>query len=267
MPRFLMAAALLATAMTAACTVTHSGTPTTSSRVTPTVSVTAAPAPTTREQLCDAQTWPRPIPEVVGRLFNQVNNDGALWCWQNVRGVTTDGRDPIRDKTYRVTAVSPPAGTPLGRFDPVTVDLSEVVGAPTAFHPCDWVTPTEAAAIMGGPVSAKPDGDEPGSIDIGCYYDKSDDVGEGVETDLRLPGAFPVDAPSQFALATTSTNVTNVDGMGLQAVCVHEATTTPPSTTLVVLLSEGRLFRVTEGYASCDKLRRFARLAIGRIGA
>ncbi|OBJ62342.1 hypothetical protein [Mycobacterium sp. 1423905.2] len=182
--------------------------------------------------------------------------------------MTTDGRDPSRDKTYRVTAVSPPAGTPLGRFDAVSVELAEVdPSAPPASRPCDWVTTTEAAGIMGGPVSAKPDGDEAGSVDIGCYYDQTPDVGEGVETDLRLPGAFPVDAAAQFALATTSTNVTNEEGMGLKAVCVHEPTTTPPSTTLVVLLSGGRLFRVTEGYASCDKVKRFAQLAISRIDA
>ena len=67
-----------------------------------------------------------------------------------------------------------------------------------------------------------------------------------------------VDAASQFAIATTSNNTTNIDGLGVKAVCVVEPRTTPPSTTLLVLLNGDRLFRVTEGYASCDTLKQFA---------
>ena len=88
-----------------------------------------------------------------------------------------------------------------------------------------------------------------------------------MESALRVPGAFPVDAVSQFALATAADRATTVDGIGAKAVCVFEPQTTPPSTTLVVLLSGGRLYRATEGYASCDTLKQFAQAAIGRIGA
>ncbi len=223
-------------------------------------------------QLCDAQTWPRPLPNVVGRLLYQAK-DGALDCWDNVRGVAPDGHDPLHnpakpaEKTYRIVAVSPAAGTPTGRHDAVTVELAELDPTePAAFRPCDWVTASEAGGILGGSVTAEPLGDQPGSVDIACIYDKPRDVGDGVEVDLQVAGAFAVDAASEFALATVGSHGTAVDGVGVKAACVQEPTTTPPSTTLVVLLSGERLLRVTQGYAACETLKRFAQLAIGRIG-
>jgi hypothetical protein len=57
-----------------------------------------------------------------------------------------------------------------------------------------------------------------------------------------------------------------VDDVGIKAVCVFEPTTTPPSTTLSVLLSGDRIYRATGWYAMpCDKLKPFAQAAIGRI--
>lgn len=241
------------------------------------VSAPAAPRaaePVTVAQLCDAQTWPRPVPDVVGRVLYQVK-DGSLGCWDHIRAVAPDGHDPLsqptrpRDgegKTYRISAVLPAVGTPVGRHGVITVELVEAdASAPPGLRPCDWVTAAEAVDIMGGPVTAEPLGDETGSVDIACIYDKPVDVGEGVEINLQVPGAFPVDAASQFALAT-SRRGSGVDGIGVRAACVYEPSTTPPSTTLVVLLDRDRLFRVTQGYASCETLKRFAQLAIGRIG-
>jgi hypothetical protein len=242
----------------------------------PTVTTASAPgpAPTTVAQLCDAQTWSRPVPDVEGQLLSQTTKVGALGCWDNVRGVAPDGHDPINnpahpgDVAYRITAVSPVAGTPIGRHDVVTVQLAVVdTKAPPAIRPCDWVTTDEAASILGWPVSAEPHGDEAGSVDMRCDYDKPGEIGVGVESALRVPGAFPVDAASQYALATVANNATPVDGVGLKAVCVFEPQTTPPSTTVVVLLSGDRRYRATEGYASCDTLKQFAQAAIGRVGA
>lgn len=242
-------------------------------RALPQPTVPAVPGPTTVQQLCDAQSWPRALPKVVGRLLYQAK-DGSLECWDNVRAVAPDGHDPLHsparpaEKMYRIVAVSPASGTPTGRHDVVTVELAEIDATePPAFRPCDWVTATEAEGIMGGAVSAEPLGDGTGSVDMACIYDKPVDVGEGVEVDLQVAGAFAVDAASEFALATIPTHGTAVDGIGVKAACVHEATTTPPSTTLVVLLSGDRLLRVTQGFASCATLKRFAQLAIGRIGA
>jgi hypothetical protein len=139
--------------------------------------------------------------------------------------------------------------------------------APTTVAPCDWVTADEAADILGGPVTAEPLLDRPGSVEMSCGYHRS--IDSTIESDLKLPGAFPVDAPSQFALGTApATNVTTVDGVGVKAACVVEPQTTPPSTTLLVLLTGDRLYRATGTYyPSCDSLKTFAKTAIARIGA
>lgn len=130
---------------------------------------------------------------------------------------------------------------------------------------CDWVTTDEAAGILEESVTAYPLLDDPGSVEISCAYHGSE--GDGVESDLRLPGAFTTDAAAQFALATAG-NVATVGDLGVKSVCVVEPRTTPPSSTVVVLLSGDRLYRATGWYAqSCDTLRQFAEVAIGRIGA
>jgi hypothetical protein len=137
--------------------------------------------------------------------------------------------------------------------------------APPTGHPCDWVTTDEAAGILGGPVSARPHGDDAGSLEMSCGYSRG--LGEdGMTSELRLPGAFPDDAASQFALATASVGAVPVDDLGAKAVCVSEPTTTPPSTTLLVLLSGDRIYRATGWYSlSCATLTQFAQTAIGRI--
>jgi hypothetical protein len=48
---------------------------------------------------------------------------------------------------------------------------------------------------------------------------------------------------------------------------VIEQRTTPPSTTLLILLNADRLYRAVGGYVYCDTLKQFAQVAIGRIGA
>jgi hypothetical protein len=132
--------------------------------------------------------------------------------------------------------------------------------------PCDWVTADEAAGILGGPVSTRMPRDDPGSIEMSCGYSRGPGE-DGVESELRLPGDPPRDAASQFALATSAAGATVVHDVGVKAVCVVEPMTTPPSTTLVVLLSGDRIYRATGWYhMPCDALKRFAQLAIGRIG-
>lgn len=162
-------------------------------------------------------------------------------------------------------AVTVPATIDTCRLQvhPVT-DADPVV--PAAFHPCDWVTPDEAAALLGGPVKIRASGDEPGAVKISCSYDRG--VGDnGAESELRLPQSFPTSAAAQFALAISGKDGDAVDGLGLRAQCVYEPTTTPPSTTLAVLLSGDRLYRVTSWYStSCDVLKQFAQTAVARIG-
>jgi hypothetical protein len=184
--------------------------------------------PTTLEQLCDAQTWPRPVPNIVGQLLKPGTKVGALECWDNVRGVAPDGHDPVNnpakpvEATYRITAASPLPGTSIGRHDVVTIQLAAVdPKAAPASRPCDWVTISEAAGFLGGPVTARPSGDEAGSVDMSCDYDRSGEIGKGIRSDLLVAGAFPVDAASEFALWATE-NVTTVGGLGVKAACVFQ---------------------------------------------
>jgi hypothetical protein len=132
----------------AGCSKTSSGTPSTTSsaRATSTQSASATPstpkgtsttapaagaAPTTVQEPCDAQTWPRPVPDVIGDRLDRAQH-GALACWDNIRAVAPDGHDPINnpngpaDVAYRITAVSPRVDTPIGRHDVVTVQLAAV---------------------------------------------------------------------------------------------------------------------------------------------
>ena len=231
---------------------------------------TASVGPTTVRQLCNSQPWPRPIPDVVGRLLYQAK-DGSLGCWDNIRAVAPDGHDPLAEparageRSYRIVAVSPAVGSPASHHDVVTIELGEVdPKAPPAFRPCDWVTTVEAAGILGAPVRAQPLGADAGSVDIACLYEAAGDEAGGVDVGLQLPGAFPVDAAAEFALATS--RMTAVNGLGVRAGCVDETTTSPPATVLLVLLDGGRLLRLVQGEGSCAILQRFARLAIGRVG-
>jgi hypothetical protein len=158
---------------------------------------------------------------------------------------------------------SPPAAPPSAAASTPPVETN----ARAAFRPCDWVTTDEAAAILGGPVSTKPQGDQSGSVKVSCGYSRGPGE-DGMTSELRLPGAFPGDAESEFALAAAADNSTAFDGVGIKAQCVFEPTTTPPSNTLVVLLSGDRIYRATGWYSiSCDDLKQFAQAAIGRIGA
>lgn len=114
---------------------------------------------------------------------------------QCARCPAPDGHDPLHspaqpaEKTYRIVAVSPGAGTPTGRHDAVAVELAELDPTqPAAFRPCDWVTGAEAGRVLGGPVNLEPYGDQTGSVDLACIYNKPADMGDGVEVDLQVAG-------------------------------------------------------------------------------
>lgn len=139
---------------------------------------------------------------------------------------------------------------------------------PPAYRPCEWVGVEEVGILLGGlPATTVPRGDDPGSVNFSC----SSTLGSGrngVTSELRLPGAFPVDAATELALAASAGNGSDLQGIGRRAVCVTEPSTTPPSTTVLVLLSGDRLFRATGWYSlTCDSLKRFADIAIRRIGS
>ena len=119
-------------------------------------------------------------------------------------------------------------------FSPTNSAQPTDPAARPAFRPCDWVTASEASDILGKPVTPAPSDDAAGSNDPRCYY------------------------------AVTGDDT----GLGVNAVCVFEPQVTPPSTTVVVLLDGGRIYRATAAYEYCDTAeRRFARTAIDRVSA
>jgi hypothetical protein len=262
---------------------------TTGTRSSPSPPANSANPPTTPaehtifERLCSGLTWPRPLPAVVGLLFNDASDEGGvqpLTCLAGVRGVRPDGSviyehdayKPHTLDTYQITAVSPPPGTIVGANDPVTVTLVQMdPNQPHVYHPCDWVTDTEAEAFLGAPVGNN--GPIEGSMenltastDVYCPYHVGDEV--AVISELRLAGARVVDAASEFAFQTAQDS-TSVSGLGMKAACTTpRRRDTTPLRQLYVLLPGERIY-VANGYRgeSCDTLKQFAQAAIPRIGA
>jgi hypothetical protein len=246
--------------------------------------MTANPSPDTAsgfEKLCSTLSWPRPMPPVVGWLFTDYTDFGAgvapLTCLNGVSAIGPDGRivyehnrfKPNGLDDYRIAAVSPPPGTPVGPNDPVTVNLVGVddKGKP-AYHPCDWVTDDEAAGFLGAAgVGHGIEGSMEnlqGVTNVECpYY-----VGgrPQVYSVLHLTAAHVVDAESEFAFQTAQDS-TSITGIGIKAAC-----TTPRSrgrfmTRDVYVLLPGERIYVVTGRHSCDTLTQFARVAVPRIGA
>src|SRR6516165_7733989 len=170
---------------------------TSTTAVSPTVmaTTTSNPAPTDVwpvvehspgfDEMCDGLAWPRPMPAILGQIFDATYEFNQLACLDALRAITPDGSILYEHGTHikglgplRIVAVSPPPGTPVGRNDEVTVTLvsedSKSV-PPSGYRPCDWVSTAEAAGILGGPrVTAKPSLDESGSTVIGCDYINTD---------------------------------------------------------------------------------------------
>ena len=132
---------------------------------------------------------------------------------------------------------------------------------------CSWVSADEAAVFLEGPASAEPI--QSHLPELSCAYRALEEPvgGRGLESDVRFADAFPWDAATTFRQVAAWPKATEVDGVGLKAVCTYEPDVTPPSTTLTVLLTGERIYRVTGSYVwRCDTLKTFAELAIARIG-
>ncbi len=103
---------------------------------------------------------------------------------------------------------------------------------------------------------------------MSCAYRSSDEpqARSSLESDVRFADAFPWDAATTFKEVAAWPRASAVGGVGLKAVCTYEPNVTPPSTTLTVLLTGERMYRVTGRYVwRCDTLKTFAELAIARI--
>jgi hypothetical protein len=233
--------------------------------------------PTTLEQLCDAQSWPRPVPDVVGLMYEPYSkripagaSGGALACFEDLRGITQDGRDARKAPTAgfdTITAISPPPGTPVDRDEPITVHLAPMdYDLTTRFAPCDWVTTGEVADIFGFTATAKTDGYvPPGSIEPQCVY--RDPGRTAVTATLYVDGAFAVDAAAAYSL-DRGENATPISGLGLAARCATGLRGAQGSryNEVVVLLEDNRLFEADGlGAQPCDQLETFAKTATDRL--
>jgi hypothetical protein len=237
------------------------------------------------DEMCDGLTWPRPMPTIVGQIFDATYEFNQLACLDGLRAITPGGSILYEHGRHikglgpqRIVAVSPPPGTPVGRDDDVTVTLvsedSKTV-PPSGYRPCDWVSTTEAAGIFGGPpVTAQPSLDESGSTVIGCDYINTDSHRQ-VSSTLLLSGTSIVDAATRFAFRTVAGNATvlrSVSEMGIKAVCILAHYVVPVHDNkyqLWVLLPGERIYIASDEarHESCDTLQQFAHAAIPRIGA
>jgi len=193
-------------------------------------------------------------------------------CLNNVRAIAPDGHDVAQTKgpnigSWTIATINPPAGTPVGRDETVTLSLAPEDVTVTALHPCDWVTDAEAARIIGAPsATGTPNGDQPGSVDQSCNYEIG---GSLVTSELMLPGSFAVDAASELELVKGDGPGNDVTGLPGNAYCATSNHDGKTASMLIVLLSRGRAYRVF-GWSSdesCDTLKQFAQIAVGRIPA
>jgi hypothetical protein len=237
----------------------------------------AAHAGPTSEKSCDVQTWPRPVPDVVGKIYDPWTKQlpsrvagGALRCWDNIRTVTKDGQDATKAlvPAQQVATVSPAPGTPLGQHDQITLVLEPVdFKAPPAFAPCDWITTADVADVLGapGPIETESLNDKAGSVAPLCIYRSPGHA--TVSTQLYEPLAFPIDAATEYA-TYNGHNATPVNGLGLAAKCLTglQGSQDNPYNELDILLDGNRMFEVQGIDAeSCDTLKQLAQKAIDRI--
>lgn len=242
----------------------------------PSVSSTAASpktGPTTEQQVCNAQSWPRPIPEVVGLVADQAES-GALACFDNLKSHTADGDDPLNNgadnsKSYRITAITPPPGAPAKQSDLVTIELVpiDLSSEQPVLKPCDWVSTTDAASILGGgTVTTNPVADEQGSVSPMCSYDSAGTL--AVTSNLHLPGSFAVDAVAEFNSYAADSTSHDVSGLVGRAACLtSKGGNGQDISSFYVLLPNNRIYSATGyGAQSCDTLKQFAQAAVTGIG-
>jgi hypothetical protein len=235
-----------------------------------------------QRQLCERLSWPRPMPAVVGLTLDTLGQGPQpLTCLDGTRLIGSNGQPfviAVGDSAiYRVNGVAPQPGTPVGRFDPVTVHVVRVDShEPAAYQPCSWVSTAEAAPLLGGsPVRTPvPHHVQAGSTDVNCDYDVEDHG--GIDSELRTTAAHVVDAATEFDFVTStaegspSDTSSSVSGIGIKAACTTVRVMTHPENVryaLYVLLPGERIYIATgTGGVSCDTLIQFANIAIPRIG-
>jgi hypothetical protein len=81
----------------------------------------------TGNEACDAMKWPMPLPPTVGWPLDHIDGDSILECL-DFSATAPDGHDvmndPARDAhTWRITGMSPPAGTLVARTQTINVTV------------------------------------------------------------------------------------------------------------------------------------------------
>ena len=219
------------------------------------------------------------MPAAVGLNLDELGQEPQpLTCLDGTRLIGPNGQPVVLHngdlRTYRIAAISPQTGTPIGRYDPVTVHLVYVdAQEPPAYHPCDWVSTTEAAGLLGGtPVrTASLPHDKAGTTDIACDY--SVEGHSSIESRLRMTAAHVVDAATEFDFVTStakdspSLTSSSVSGVGIKAACTTYSTMKRDDDhRLYVLLPDQRIYIATgDDDVPCGTLTQFAQAAIPRI--
>jgi hypothetical protein len=101
------------------------------------VAVGCAPAAAaiTGEEMCQAMHWPMPLPGTVGYSLIHLSNDSILSCFDNVVAKAPDGHDAMNDPasqayTWKVTSMSPPAGSMVPRDQKISLTVVQDPNAP-----------------------------------------------------------------------------------------------------------------------------------------
>jgi hypothetical protein len=89
----------------------------------------------TGEEMCQAMHWPMPLPPPVGYSLNHLSSDSILICFDNVVATAPDGHDAANDPeniayTWKITSMSPPAGTMVQRNQKITLTVVHDPSAP-----------------------------------------------------------------------------------------------------------------------------------------
>jgi hypothetical protein len=89
----------------------------------------------TGEEMCQAMHWPMPLPPTVGYSLNHLSNDSVLICFDNVVAIAPDGHDAANDPeniayTWKITSMSPPAGTMVPRNQTISLTVVNDPNAP-----------------------------------------------------------------------------------------------------------------------------------------
>jgi hypothetical protein len=90
----------------------------------------------TGEELCNAMHWPMPLPPTVGYSLDHLTYDSILSCFDNVSAIAPDGHDAVNDPerdahTWKVTKMTPPAGTMVPRNQQINLTVVHDDNAPS----------------------------------------------------------------------------------------------------------------------------------------